>query len=73
MLNGAAPAVPFFCGGIDMKKYLPLTLGILFVGGIVLYQRYRHLSGIVLLETAILGIAAVLGVLHLIRFWRDHH
>ena len=56
-----------------MKKYLPLTLGILFVGGIVLYQRYRHLSGIVLLETTILGIAAVLGVLHLIRFWRDHH
>ncbi|WP_367295840.1 hypothetical protein [Levilactobacillus yonginensis] len=56
-----------------MKKYLPFILSVLFVGGVILYQRYRHLSGIVLLETTILGVAAILGVLHLIRFWRDHH
>ena len=53
-----------------MKNFLPLLGGLVVIGGVLLYQQFRHVSGIAMLETAILGIAAVLGILHLISHWR---
>ncbi|MCI1554426.1 MAG: hypothetical protein LKH74_10945 [Levilactobacillus sp.] len=53
------------------KKYLPELGGLLVVGGVLLYQHYRHLSGIILLETGLLGIAVILGIGHLWSLWRN--
>lgn len=55
-----------------MKHFIPGVGGVLVVGGVLIYQQHRHLSGIVILETAILGIAVVLSILHLISLWRNH-
>ncbi|KRL98301.1 hypothetical protein ACUIJQ_12855 [Levilactobacillus hammesii] len=52
-----------------MKKILPALGGLLIIGGVLLYQQFRHVSGIAMLETAVLGIAAFLGILHLISHW----
>lgn len=53
------------------KKYLPELGGLLVVGGVLLYQHYQHLSGIILLETGLLGIAVILGLGHLWSLWRN--
>ncbi|WP_407888409.1 hypothetical protein [Levilactobacillus sp. N40-8-2] len=54
-----------------MKRILSGLCGLLLIGGVLLYQQFRHVSGIAMLETGILGIAAILGVLHLISHWRN--
>jgi len=54
-----------------MKKIIPGLGGIIVIGGVLLYQQHRHLSAIVLLETAILGFAVLVGILHLISVWRN--
>jgi len=54
-----------------MKQILSGLGGLLLVGAVLLYQQFRHVSGIAMLETGVLGIAAVLGVLHLISHWRN--
>lgn len=53
-----------------MKNLVAAGGGLLVIGGVLLYQQVRHVSGIVMLETVVLGIAAVLGILHLISHWR---
>ena len=54
-----------------MRQILSGLGGLLLVGAVVVYQQFRHVSGIAMLETGVLGIAAVLGVLHLISHWRN--
>ncbi|NLR30863.1 hypothetical protein [Levilactobacillus tujiorum] len=53
-----------------MKNLVAAGGGLLVIGGVLLYQQVRHVSGIVMLETVVLGVAAVLGILHLISHWR---
>jgi len=52
-----------------MQKFIPWLLGILVVGGVLVYQQLRHLSGFVMLETIVLGIAAILAILHIVSFF----
>ncbi|MFC6289695.1 hypothetical protein [Levilactobacillus angrenensis] len=52
------------------KHLLPWGGGLLVLGGVLLYQQHRHLSGVVILETGLLGIAVILGLLHLWSLWR---
>lgn len=54
-----------------INKFIPWVGGLLVLGGVLLYQQYRHLSGIVILETGLLGIAVILGLLHLWSLWRN--
>ncbi|WP_203641521.1 hypothetical protein [Levilactobacillus andaensis] len=54
-----------------MQKFIPWLLGILIVGGVLVYQQLRHLSGFVMLETIVLGVAAILAILHIVSFF--HH
>ncbi|WP_208910906.1 hypothetical protein [Levilactobacillus yiduensis] len=54
-----------------INKFIPWGGGLLVLGGVLLYQQYRHLSGIVILETGLLGIAVILGLLHLWSLWRN--
>jgi len=52
-----------------MQKLLAWIGGVLVTGSILAYEYYRHLGIIPMLETVVLGIAAVLSILHLLSYW----
>ncbi|WP_156470457.1 hypothetical protein [Levilactobacillus senmaizukei] len=56
-----------------MKRIIPGLLGVIVVGGIVIYQQMRHLPLVIMLETGVLGIGVVFSLLHIISVWRNRH